>query len=273
MLQSQLIEFSLKRAKGELDEGGIMILDRLGVNEARAKQFAQEWESSGSLKHKSMFIANTEQWGSEEAKRIFRGAINMEISRMVPTPGAVDKPKGLLKSEWWKVIGQYRGFSIGATHRIMGAAMQQPGKQKYAGIASMVGIAFTIDALKRPDYIDLPIEEQILRAVELSAVTGIILDLNDTLERASAGGFGLRPLLGMDIRERSPNWANRLGTVGAVPNQWLTLMHGLFSEDAETKDTARAIRYMIPYNNLLYWNEIFNRGQRSAVDTIESFGE
>ena len=273
MLQSQLIDYSIKWGKGELDEGGKMILSRLGVNEARAKQFAQEWQSSGSTKHKSMFIANTEQWVSEEAKRVFRGAINMELGRMVPTPGVVDKPKGLLKSEWWKVIGQYRGFSIGATHRIMGAAMQQPGKQKYAGIASMVGIAFTIDALKRPDYIDLTLEEQVLRAVELSAVTGIILDLNDTFERASAGGFGLRPLLGMDIRERSPNWANRLGSVGAVPNQWLTLMHGLFAEDAEVKDTARAIRYMIPYNNLLYWNEIFNRGQRSAVDTIESFGE
>ena len=186
---------------------------------------------------------------------------------MVPTPGAVDKPKALLKSEWWKVIGQYRGFSIAATHRIMGAGLQTRSASKYSGMASMIGIAMMVDALKRPDYIQMPIEEQVLRAVELSGVTGIILDLNDTLERAS--GIGLRPTLGMDIRERNPNWANRMGTMGAVPNQWLTLMYGLTSDEASTNDLARAVRYMIPYNNLLWWNEAFNRAQRSSVDFIE----
>ena len=73
----------------------------------------------------------------------------------------------------------------------------------------------------------------------------------------------------MDIRERNPNWANRIGTMGAVPNQWLTLMYGLTSDDAQTNEKARAIRYMLPYNNLLWWNEAFNRAQRSTVDFLE----
>jgi hypothetical protein len=269
MLQSRLIENARLWKQGTLSAEEIKVMGRLGINRQQAIQFADEWAASGSLKHKSMFIANTEQWVSEPAKRTFRAAMNTEINRMVPTPGAVDKPKALLKSEWWKVIGQYRGFSIAATHRIMGAGLQTKGAQKYSGLASMVGIAMIVDAWKRPDYIQMPLEEQVLRAVELSAVTGIILDLNDTLERASAGSIGLRPMLGMDIRERSPNWANRMGTMGAVPNQWLTLMYGLSSDDAETNDLARAIRYMIPYNNLLWWNEAFNRAQRSTVDFIE----
>jgi len=273
MLQSRLIENSRLWKAGQLGDDQIEIMTRLGINKEQAIQFVNEWEASGGLKHKSMFIANTSQWVSEQAVRTFRAAMNTEINRMVPTPGAVDKPKALLKSEWWKVIGQYRGFSIAATHRIMGAGIHTKGKTKWAGMASMVGIAMTVDALKRPDYIQMPIEEQLLRAVELSGVTGIILDLNDTIERASAGTIGLRPALGMDIRERNPNWANRMGTIGAVPNQWLTLMYGLTSDEATTNDLARGIRYMIPYNNLLWWNEAFNRGQRAAVDTIEDFQE
>ena len=133
----------------------------------------------------------------------------------------------------------------------------------------MVGIAMMADAFKRPDYIQMPLEQQVLRAVELSAITGIFLDLNDTLERASGGTIGIRPMIGMQTRERNPNWANRMGTIGAVPNQWLTLMYGMTSDEAETDDLARAIRYMIPYNNLLWTNEIANRIQRSSVDFIE----
>lgn len=270
MVQSKIIENSLLWRAGNLPEDEITIMSRLGINKQQAIQFAEEWEASGKLKHKNMFIANTSEWVSEQGQRTFRAAINTEIGRMVPTPGAVDKPKALLKGEWWKVIGQYRGFSIAATHRIMGAGIHQKGMQKYAGFASMVGIAMMVDAFKRPDYISLTLEEQILRAVELSAVTGILLDVNDTIERMTAGGFGIRPALGMDIRERSPNWANRMGTVGAVPNQWLTLMYGLTSDNAETDDAARAIRYMIPYNNLIWWNEVFNRAQRAIPDAIEA---
>ncbi len=266
MLQSRLIENSILWKAGNLSDDEITIMNRLGISREQATQFADEWEASGKLKHKEMFIANTSEWVSEQGIRTFRAAMNSEINRMVPTPGAVDKPKALLKGEWWKVIGQYRGFSIAATHRIMGAGIHQKGMQKYAGFASMVGIAMMVDAFKRPDYINLTIEEQILRAVELSAVTGIILDVNDMIERMSAGGVGLRPALGMDIRERAPNWANRMGTIGAVPNQWLTLMYGLTSDNAETDDAARAIRYMIPYNNLIWWNSAFSRMQRASVD-------
>jgi len=273
MLQSRLIENSILWKAGTLSDNEITIMGRLGISKVRAIQFADEWKGSGENKHNVMFIASTSDWVSEDAKRVFRAALNTEINRMVPTPGAVDKPKGLLKGEWWKVIGQYRGFSIAATHRILGAGIHQKGAQKYSGFASMVGIAMMVDAFKRPDYIQLPFSEQMLRAVELSGVTGIILDLNDTIERATAGSMGLRPIMSMDIRERSPNWANRMGTIGAVPNQWLTLMYGLTSDDAETDDLARAIRYMIPYNNLLWTNELANRIQRSSVDMFEDTRE
>ena len=271
MLQSRIIENALAFKNGTISDEQIKVMARLGINKDNALAMLKEWENAGSLKHDNMFIANTEGWGSQELVRLFRSALNTEINRMVPTPGAADKPKGLLKSEWWKVIGQYRGFSIGATHRIMSAGLQTNSATKYSGMVSMVAIAMFIDAFKRPDYIELPIEEAILRAVELSGVTGIILDLNDTIERASAGAVGLRPAFGMDIRERNPNWANQLGTAGAVPNQLLTLLYAYGSDDASTADRTRALRYMIPYNNLLWWNEYVNRMQRATTDFIEDF--
>lgn len=270
MVQSQLIKESLNWKAGTITAENRKILARLGISEQRAIQIADQWEAAGSLKHKSMFIANTEQWTDDVLRREFRSAINNEVNRAVITPGAPDKPKALLKSEWWKVFGQYKGFAISATHRVMGAGLQQKGAQKYAGFMSMIGIAMMVDMFKRPDYIQLSPYEQVLRAVELSGVTGIILDLNDTIERASAGALGIRPAIGMDIRERNPTWATRVGAVaGSVPNQWLQLMWALTSEDAETRDQARIMRYMIPYNNIFYWKTVFDRSQRSLVDTLE----
>ena len=269
MLQSKIISNALEFRAGTISPEDIKVMARIGINKDNALRMLDEWENAGSLRHENMFIANTEGWRSEELKMLFRSAMNTEIGRMVPTPGAADKPKGLLKSEWWKVIGQYRGFSIGATHRIMSAGLQTNSANKYSGIASMIGIAMMVDAWKRPDYIETPIEEAVLRAVELSGVTGIILDLNDTIERASAGSIGLRPAMGMDIRERDPNWANRLGTTGAVPNQLMTLLYAIGSDDASTADRTRALRYMIPYNNLIWWNEYVNRMQRATTDFIE----
>jgi len=269
MLQSKIIENAHAFRDGTIKAEDIKVMARLGINKDNALRMLKEWEDAGSLKHDAMFIANTSEWQSKELQLLFRSAMNTEMNRMVPTPGAADKPKGLLKSEWWKIIGQYRGFSIGATHRIMSAGLQTDSAAKYAGIASMITIAMVVDALKRPDYIDLSMEEAVLRAVELSGVTGIILDVNDTIERASAGAVGLRPSLGMDIRERDPNWANRLGTAGAVPNQLLTLLYAFGSDDADTADQTRALRYMIPYNNLLWWNEYVNRMQRATTDFLE----
>lgn len=269
MLQSKIISNAHGFRDGTIKAEDIKVMGRLGINKQNALAMLDEWEKAGSLKHDNMFIANTEGWRSDELKRLFRSALNTEINRMVPTPGAADKPKGLLKSEWWKVIGQYRGFSIGATHRIMSAGLQTSSASKYSGIASMITIAMMVDAWKRPDYIKLPIEEAVLRAVELSGVTGIILDLNDTIERASAGSVGLRPTLGMDIRERNPNWANQLGTAGAVPNQLLTLLYAVGSDDATVSDRTRALRYMLPYNNLIWWNEYVNRMQRATTDFLK----
>ena len=269
MLQSKIISNAHAFRDGTIKAEDIKVMNRIGINKKNALAMLDEWEKAGSLKHDNMFIANTTGWRSKELVLLFRSAMNTEIGRMVPTPGAADKPKGLLKSEWWKVIGQYRGFSIGATHRIMSAGLQTNSAHKWSGIASMIAIAMMVDAWKRPDYINLPIEEAVFRAVELSGVTGIILDLNDTIERASAGSIGLRPALGMSIRERDPNWANRLGTLGAIPNQLLTVLYAIGSDDASTADRTRALRYMIPYNNLIWWNEYVNRIQRATTNFLE----
>jgi len=269
MLQSRIIENAIRWRDGVMDDEQIKVMNRLGVNKTVAAQFLEEWEESGKLMHGDMFIANTEQWVSAEAKRMFRSALNTEINRMVPTPGAADKPKSLLSNEWWKMVGQYRGFSIGATHRIMAAGLQTKSADKWMGMSAMISIAMMVDSAKRPDYIKMSLEEQVLRAVELSGVTGVILDFNDSLERASAGAVGVRPTLGMPIRERDPNWATRLGTAGAVPNQMMTLLHAFLDDDSTTRHKTRALRYMIPYNNLIWWNEYINRIQRSATDYIE----
>lgn len=270
LIQSRIIENAVAWKAGKLSPKEAKVMNRLNIDKETAFQIAEEWSQSGKLKHKAMFIANTTEWASDVTRSKFRAAMNDEIRRAVIIPGAVDKPTALLKSEWWKIFGQYKGFGLSASNRVFAAGLQQEGGTKISGMLSMLAIAGIVDSYKRPDYIEMSVDEQILRAVELSGLTGIILDVNDTIERISGGAVGVRPLLGMDIRERNPNWANRVGALaGAVPNQWLTLMYGLTSDEASTNDAARGIRYMLPYSNFWAFNSQVNKIQRTAVDAFE----
>lgn len=268
--QSQIIKDGLALRAGTLSAARRQEIAKL-LPEDVLLRIVDEWEGAGKIKHGDMFVANSTEWVNPETVSLFRGAIDNEVNAHVITPGAPDKPKILLKSEWAKIIGQYKGFGLSATHRILMSSLQMQEKRRMSGLLSMVAIAMVVDALKKPDYLELPLDEQIFRAVELSGVTGLILDLNDTIERMSGGGIGLRPLIGMRIRERNPTWATMLGATGAVPHQWLTLMWALTSDEAETSDVGRAVRYVIPYNNLLYTSDIFNRLQRSTVNFVEGF--
>lgn len=270
--QSRMIEDSLLLVEGKLPAKRTEELARLGIDEVTARRFAEQWQFAGGQKGRDLFLANTEAWADQQAVREFRAILSQEVNSMVVTPGAADKPN-ILSKDWAKVMGQYHGFSMSATQRIMMANLQRNDMRAVSAVGSMIGLAWIVDSYKRPDYIEMDIEDQLYRAVEMSGVTGIFSDLNQAIEKATGGDLGMRSMMGLQSMERDPNWATKMGAVGAVPSQWMTLLYPFVSDDADAKDLTRGIRYMIPYNNLWVWNNMTNRLQRSATGAIEEFEE
>ena len=139
-----------------------------------------------------------------------------------------------------------------------------------AGVLSMVGIAFVVDWFRTPDWVELTMSERVWRAIEKSGTLGIFTDLNGMLEQATGGQVGARAVMGQRMIVREPSPADAIGAIlGPGPNLWANLTYAMFSDDATADQQSRSIRYMVPYNNVLWWGGMFSEFQRSLSNTLE----
>ena len=269
MVQSIMIEDSLLLAAGKLSADRVEKLAAAGINKSWAKRFARQWEEAGSQKGDSLFLANTEAWTDREAVDKFRAILAGEVNNLIITPGAADK-LNFVSNTFGKTMMQYRSFGFSATQKVLMSGLQTRDRSALLGALSMVALAAIVDSRRRPDYVDLDVDEVIFRAVETSGVLGIFSDINMAMEIASGNQFGLRPMLGFDPIIKDTNWASRTGSVaGAAPSQYLQLLYAMTDPDATGSEQARAYRYMIPFNNVLWWDDIFTRQQRALAETLE----
>jgi hypothetical protein len=269
MAQSRMIEDSLLLAKGKLPADRVEKLATAGINKSWAKRFARQWEEAGSQKGDSLFLANTEAWTDREAVAQFRAILAGEVNNAIITPGAADK-FNFMSTAVGKTMMQYRSFGLAATQRVLMGGLQARDRSALLGALSMVALAAVVDSSRRPDYVDLDMDELIFRSIETSGVLGVFSDINMAMEIASGNQFGLRPMLGFDPIIKDTNWASRTGAVaGAAPSQFLQLLYAMTDPDATGSEQARAYRYMMPYNNVFWWDDIFTRQQRALAETLE----
>lgn len=108
--------------------------------------------------------------------------------------------------------------------------------------------------------------ELIIEGIDRSGLLGSVMEINNTLEKLSSNNFGLRPLLGVErgaarFVSRSMS-ENLLGpTFGSFLDTSLRVANAGLSEDGWNETDTRALRRLIPYQNL----SIIRQG----FDTIE----
>lgn len=270
LIQSRIIEDSIRWADGTIDDQARRRLARSGVDERLARQFAEQWYLAGQQKHGSLYLASTMGWTDPEVTRQFRAILANDVDSAVITPGAADKPN-FMSSPTWAMILQYKGFSMAATQRILMSGLQQRDKLFLQGVASMVAIAWLVESSFRSHEWDRPpVTKQLYNAVERSGVGGIFLDMNQILETASGGELGIRPALGMDPILREPSPAQRLGALaGPAASQWSQAFWAFTSDDATSNQQAKALRYLLPFNNLWMVGDYYSRAQHELVDSLE----
>lgn len=269
LIQSRMIQDSVHWANGTLPIERQRALAKAGIDEALAKQFAKQWQDAGSHIEESLHLANTDGWADLNLVKKFRTILATEVNNAVITPGAADKPN-FMSTEMGKTITQYRTFSVSTTQRVLMSALQAPDKYALTTMLSMVTLAMMVDAHRRPDYINLDIEEQIYRAVEISGITGILMDINSILEVATGNELGLRPLFGFDPVIKDPNWGVRTGSIGGPSVSLLSqLLYAFTDSDAGTDDKAKAIRRLIFLNNYFAFEGMIDTIQEDLVDIIE----
>ena len=168
---------------------------------------------------------------------------------------------------------QFYAWSFAANRRLMLSGLSGREMNVMSGVITMIGFAAMGDYLKNPIYYQhKSAEERIYRAIEMSGVTGLIGDINFATEVVSEGMFdspmGVRPMLGIPGRFGEANIADATGEfIGPAPGMLADIIHAL-GTDAPFDEKAQTFRRLIPFNNLIWFDDIFKRIYNQGVDIL-----
>lgn len=242
-------------------------MGQLGISKSNGKLIAKQLKKYGE-KQGGVWIANPRLWDDQDLAEIWATGLRRESDRVIVVPGQ-EKPL-FMSSELGKTIFQFRSFMFSATQRVLISGIQGQDAHYMQGLIGMISLGMMSYAFKQWDS-GRPMSDDpavwVAEGIDRSGVTGIIMEMNNTVEKISANNFGLRPLLG--IATPSSRFASRsqaeafLGpTFGSMLSTVLTVSGGTADGDLSESD-VRAIRRLLPYQNLLILRQGFDKIEES----------
>jgi len=263
-MQNSVIDGLLK---GQVDKR----LARLGIDAGNAQAMAAELKKHAT-KVDGVWLSNARNWDSPELERLWGAAIRKESDRVIVVPGQ-EKPL-FMSSELGKTIFQFRSFMFASTQRMTIAALQNQDHNALAGVLMLTSLGMMSYSFKqwdaKRDIAEDPVE-LVIEGIDRSGALGGIMEINNTLEKLSSNNFGMRPLLGVDIpaaRFASRSMSeNLLGpTFGSFLDTSLRVANAGLAEDGWNESDTRALRRLIPYQNLTFIRQAFDRIEEEVGD-------
>lgn len=244
--------------KGKYDKR----LGQLGIDEADSKNIAQQLKKHAE-EMDGVWVANTKNWDSPALVEMWRGAMRKESDRVIVMPGQ-EKPL-FMSTELGKTIFQFKTFMFSSTQRVLISTLQNQDKHTFQGILAMTSLGAMSYAFKQWDagreVTDDP-KTLIIEGIDRSGTLGVLMEMNNTLEKVSANSLGLRPLIG--ISAPASRYASRSAvdsivgpTFGLVGDAVKAM--GAASNEFEWSDSdTRTFRRLIPGQNLSFLRQGFD---------------
>jgi hypothetical protein len=258
--------------------------------------------------------ANVDDWAKvpdgEYLGNKLRYAIAGDVSRTIITPNIADKPNmmyGVIKvrnETWNKALNngfgrwlgyeekrfggqinngflvlpmQFWSWSVAANRKLTVSGLGQGRDASLAGgLAAMIFMGNIANYLKNPSWYENQSEgERAFRAIELSGVVDLAMQVNNMFETASYAfddPMGLRTVVGLEPRFKNQDALDAVGGIGgAGPSVFLDTLMAFIGDDS-FEGKAANLRRSLPFQNLLWWDMFFHpykkleKGITSLVD-------
>ena len=251
--------------KGKIDKR----LSRLGIDDGNASAIAEQLKKYAE-KVDGVWLSNAKNWDNPELEAIWGAALRKESDRVIIVPGQerplfMSKPLG-------KTILQFRSFMFSSTQRMTIAALQGQDHNAIGGALMLTAFGTMSYAFKQwvagREIADDPLQ-LVIEGIDRSGALGGIMEFNNTFERLTQQG--IRPVLGIDAP--AARFASRstldslLGpTFGSLINTMLQVGGAGLDEDEWSESDTRALRRLLPYQNLTYLRRGFDEMEEIVGD-------
>lgn len=253
-----------KAMAGQASKKEIAELRRFGISKEMQERISTEWKRHGEIDGK-IFIANTKRWADQDAVFTYRAALNHQLSFYSTTPSIGTMPLWM-DTEIGKTFGQFMSFMFAANNKILIAGLQQPDARMMSSLAANMAMSMMVYAYKEiaagRELPDDP-REWIAGGVDESGIFGVLAVINDYTSDLTGGLISARRALLLDDQIRpidsTRDVARVLGPSFSKVADFTTLFKiGNPANNWSERDT-RAIRRLIPMQNLFYIRFLFDR--------------
>ena len=246
-------------------------LKRLGITDTDATLMMEQLKKHAD-KGEGLWLSNARNWDDPALERKWGAMIAKESRRVIVEPGQ-EKPL-FMSSELGKTIGQFRSFMFSSTQRMTIATLQGQDRNAVGGVLTLISLGMLTYAFKQWNA-DRELSDDpaawLAEGIDRSGVLGSIMEINNTVEKASSNGIGLRPLLGIEAQASrfvSRSMAENLmgPTFGSLLENTMRVMNAGLTPGDWTEADTRAMRRLIPYQNLFFIRQGLDRIEKEVGD-------
>lgn len=289
-VQNRLLQAAMNTADGKATAADADLLVRLGFSEDNSRQLAAMYRQHGQTENGNL-IARSDQWGNEDLRQMWLGALRKEVDDLVVTPGQ-NKPL-LASTTWGRVLLNLRSYNMAATQKVMMRYAQGviTGREAhvYMMLMTQIGLGAAVAKIKADQYglnTDNWNERKwMVEAIDRSGLLGAFTDINMMAEYATGGRVGLSAIAGQGRMSRYAS-RNMLGqflgpSAGLASDATTALALGgdiaakaFGDEEAEIyRSDIRAARRLLPYQNMWFLRDLFDRMEDDLGDALGATGE
>lgn len=266
---------AVKWSDGTISSSGKKKLAQLGIGENEAALIAEQINKHSDKG--DIWLANAGEWDKEIAQ-IFKNAIIKDTDSMIVTPGVGDIPLWM-RSPTGKLVGQFKSFVFASHNRMLIAGLQQRDAAYFNGLMMSMALGTMTYAMKEIVRGEAPSSEPekiLAEAVDYSGVFALMAETNGIVEKATRGNVGINALTGNPPMSRyaSRNFTGSIlgPTIGTLEDV-ATVTGGIGMQigsepEGFTQRDLRALRRLLPYQNLWYTRNLLNYVEEQTAETI-----
>ena len=244
-----------------------------GIDTDMAKRIAGQVEKHGDASD-GVTLAQTQLWDDIDAALAFRSAVVKDVDRAIVTPGKAETPLWMSRPAGGLAL-QFKSFALSSAQKITISGLQQRDMATLNGLYLSLALGGMVYAMKQSvagrEISDDP-NVWVMEAVDRSGITGYLFEVNNIIEKGTRGAAGASRLVGGPQMSRyaSRSFAAALAgpTLGAVVDVGTSI--GAVSTGDVSKADIRAMRRMLPFQNLFYIRRLLDSVESEAAEGLRA---